>query len=35
VKLQGGAGDMGLERIEAVGQRGQRMSHEFGRMRCA
>jgi len=35
VKLQGGAGDMGLERIKAVGQRGQRMSHGFGRMRCA
>ena len=27
VKLQGGAGDVGLERIEAVGQRGQRVSH--------
>jgi hypothetical protein len=27
VKLQGAAGDVGLERIKAVGQRGQLMSH--------
>jgi hypothetical protein len=30
VELQGLARDMGLERIEAVGQRGQRVSHEIG-----
>jgi hypothetical protein len=27
VKLEGGAGNVGFERVEVVGQRGQRVSH--------
>jgi hypothetical protein len=30
VKLEGGAGDVGLERIEAVGQGGQLVRHGKG-----